>query len=293
MTEIAQPSARQTPEERQNSAKQLHQYLIDTFGIGKRRRRRIGVCNQKGGAGKTTTVVGIAAALARRGKRARIHDMDPQLASVTFWLPPQWDDVPEDRRYTMKHVMAGECTLDQATWPTTVPGLYIVPSDQTLTAWANGNPAGGEFALREAIEESTEEFDAELIDAAPSLGILTIAALTATEELLIPLRAAGLDFVAVGELTKTLAVVRKRLNDQLTVIGFILCGKLESKLVGQIHEQLRKDFPAAFTHEIRNTVRVGEAQFAQQPLHLYAPGCTADVDYQDLTTGLYGEERAA
>lgn len=258
-----------------------------------RKRHRDGTCNQKGGAGKTTTAVSLCAEQARRGKRVRLHDMDSQDGSATHWLSPQWNDATPDERYDISHVLAGRCTIDEASWPTVVPGLYIVPSFQTLTGWANSNPVGGESALRAAIDESEMEFDLEMVDCPPSLGLLTIASLTAVDRLLVPLRASGLDFAGVAELKRTLALVRKRLNPGLDVAAIVLCGKLESKLVGAVIDQLRKDFPQAFTEEIRNTVRMQEAPFQHVPIHMHAPGCTADEDYRNLAALLYGEEGAA
>lgn len=279
------------------------------------KRRAWGVCNQKGGAGKTTTVAGIGAELARGcpglpalpelpGRPAmpalparpptpvRMLDMDPQAGSLTHWFPPLWDHIEPERRYDMADVLSGDCTLDEATWPTSVPNLYIVPSWQTLTRWANSHPVAAESALRVALERSELDL-VDIIDCAPSLGLLTIAALATIDRLVVPLRASGLDLAGVAELNQTIDLVQERVNPDLEVVAVLLCGKLESKLTGLVYDQLREDYPTALAYQIRNTVRVQEAPVQHKALHEHAPDCTAVEDYRYVTSVLAGQGAAA
>lgn len=251
--------------------------------------RIFGVSNQKGGSGKTTTTVNLGAELAAHGARVRLIDMDPQLGSATHWLPPDFGDTDPRLRSDLKDVLLGMATLDQATWPTAIPGVFIVPSYHTLTQFEQARPIGAEHLLAQALDQA-EVFDATAIDCPPTLGLLTVAALAAIMEAIIACKPGSLDLVGVADLNATLALVRDRLNTMLTVAAVVMTMRQLTKFAGQIELQLMADYPHAVHQSIRHTVRAQEAPSVHLPLREYAPGATATIDYARLAWRLYHPE---
>jgi chromosome partitioning protein len=243
------------------------------------------ITNQKGGQGKTTTAVGLGAEWAAAGERVRVMDCDPQLASLTYWLLPQWDDVGPDRRFDMHHVLLGEATLDEATWPTVVPGLYIVPCFKTVSKFENERPPGADLVLRQALEEA-QPYDITLIDCPPNLGLLTVTAITSADDVIIPVLPGALDLAGVSDLNHTLNLVRRRLNPALTVTAIALRRMYRTGLHAAIEQQLRSDYPDAIHQVIRHATRAQEAPSVNRTLRDYAPTATVTADYQQFASRL-------
>jgi chromosome partitioning protein len=239
------------------------------------------VVNQKGGAGKTTTAVTLGAIWASWGLKVRLVDGDPQLGSATYWLPPQ-----EDARYDLRHVYFEECGIDQATALTTVDGLRLVPSYKTLAQVEYAALADANLRLRDALGESKMPTDITLIDCRPSLGVLTVSALTAADELLITLGASGMDVPGLIELHETRETVQKRLNPNLRVGAVVVCHDSHTKLSEQVRAQLDEDYPDALRWRIARSVRVEEAPFAHEPLTTFAPDIRPTRDYVGLAAHL-------
>jgi chromosome partitioning protein len=252
--------------------------------------RVIAVVNQKGGVGKTTTAVTLGAIWATWGLRVRLIDSDPQLGSATFWLPPQWPDGTPPR--DLRAVYFGEATLDQATAPTTVPGLYLVPSDKTLGQVEYANLPDANLAMRSELAESAEPFDVTLIDCRPSLGVLTVSALTAAREVLIPLGASGMDVPGLIELSETRETVRKRLNPDLRVVAVVVCHDSNTILSREIRARLDEDYPEALRWRIPRSVKVEEAPFAHEALTTFAPNIAPTREYTGLAARLLVEAAA-
>ena len=253
--------------------------------------RRYVCANQKGGQGKTTTSVGLGAEFAASGYRVRILDCDPQYASLTYWLPPQWDSAEPGDRYDMSHVLMNEATLDHATWPTAVPGLFIVPSYHTVNRFEALRPPGADLVLRQALDEA-QPYDVTLIDCPPNLGLLTVTAIASADDVIIPVLPGGLDIAGVSDLNQTLGIVRKRLNPALTVTA-VAHRRISSRsrLADAIERQLLADYPDAVHQVIRQSVRVAEAPTVNQTLRQYAPDAPATADYKALAKRL--DDRAA
>ncbi|WP_157982500.1 ParA family protein [Nocardiopsis sp. FIRDI 009] len=247
--------------------------------------RTIAVINQKGGQGKTTTTAEIATHLAQQGKRVRAMDADGQDGALSVPLAPQWHHTPPAERWELADVLLGKCTLDQATWPTIVPGLDIVPSSEAVKQFGRvASDPGREWTLHEAIEASDRDYyDADLIDCPPDLDEMTLAALVAADGLIIPVKVGGLDFKGVAQLNRTLAKVRKRLRPDQVTHAIVVTQRQPNALTDQVIDQLLEDFPDAYHAAVRATIRVGEAGFAEQPVLLYAPECTAAADYREIT----------
>lgn len=246
----------------------------------------VAVCNQKGGQGKTTTAVSLAAELAGRGARVRLIDADAQDGSATMWLPPQWDDVAREEQYDLVHALTGEVDLDAATWPTTVSGLDIVPSYTSLKRFEREQTPGRDIALQAAIAEAAD-YDVTLIDCPPNLDQITVTALVAASAVVIPVKAGGLDLEGIRELNKTLGLVRSRLRADQRTAAVVVTQKLNSALTEQVIELLATDYPDAVHAVIRHTVRVAEAPLAHQPLTVYAPEATATADYAAMAATVF------
>jgi chromosome partitioning protein len=251
------------------------------------------ITNQKGGQGKTTTTVELAAEFAASGRRVRMIDCDPQYAALTAWLPPQWESADQAARFDLSHVLAGTdpVPIDRATWPTSVPNLYIVPSFKTAVTFDRMSPPGADFAIREALEESDEPFDVTLIDCPPNLGQLTVSAITAADDVIIPVLPGALDLMGVSDLNQTLALVKKRLNPALTIAAVLLRRIRKTGYGTETERQLIMDYPQAIFQIVRHSVRAEEAPGEHKTILDYAPEATTAADYRELAYRL--DERKA
>ena len=188
---------------------------------------------------------------------------------------------------TLSHVLMGQATLDEATWPTSVPGVFIVPSFATLGQFELARPPGADVILRQAIDKATPA-TVTLADCPPNLGLLTVACITSADDVIIACKPGGLDLAGVSDLNQTLQLVQARLNPDLQVTAVVVCDKLPTAFGNAIEQQLLADYPDALHQGIRHTVRVGEAPTVHEPLTTYAPRATATRDYAALATALAG-----
>lgn len=248
----------------------------------------VAVVNQKGGAGKTTTATTIAAYLAAKGVPVTLIDADEQDGSVTEWLPPQWDGVSLEEQYDLQHVLQDEVGLDQALWPTSIEGLTIVPSFTGLSQFDTSDVPGKDGILQIAVEESQRKGKVVIIDCPPSLRQTTVTALVAASAVIIPAKPGGLDFKGMASLNKTLSGVRRRLRrDQRTAAVVNTMVNTNARLTDMVVSQLREDYPEALHASVGTTTKVGEAQFAQEPLNVYEPRGTVSRQYKEITEALF------
>src|SRR5438552_9383931 len=181
--------------------------------------RRIAIINQKGGVGKTTTAVNLAAALAQSGKRVCILDLDPQ-AHATTHLGIE----PDGQSPSMYEVLIDNAPVETVRRQVE-DNLSVVGSDINLAAAEVelAGVVGREVILRDLLEADEQTFDFILMDCAPSLGVLTLNALCAASEVFIPLQPHFLALHGLGKLLETTALVARRINPQLRVAGVVLC----------------------------------------------------------------------
>jgi chromosome partitioning protein len=248
--------------------------------------------NQKGGVGKTTTSVNLSAALARAGQKVCVIDMDPQgHASYHLGL-----EAAQGTR-TVYDVFAEHCTVDDAR-QLVAENLSIIPSNIDLAAVEVelATSPGREFILRDAMNHWKEQdrFDFVLIDCPPSLGVLTINALCAVTEVLIPLQPHFFALQGLSKLFETTALVNRRLNRDLRVTGVALClYESGTRLAADVTEDLRlflsssdPDAPwanaAIFKSRIRRNIKLAEAPSFGQAIFDYAATCPGARDYADL-----------
>ena len=239
----------------------------------------VSIANQKGGVGKTTTAINLGAALARSGRRVLLVDGDPQsnatsgLGLIPGDTPTLYDVLTEER-------IASACVLG-----TTEPRLMILPASRDL-AGAEVELAtipDRERRLREAISPLRSGFDYVLIDCAPSLGLLTLNALTAADRVLIPVQCEYLALEGLGHLADTIARVAERLNPALTVGGVLLTMfDSRTKLSQEVVAQVRAHFPQSYDTIIPRSVRLGEAPSFGRTIFQYAPASRGAEIYREL-----------
>jgi len=261
--------------------------------------RRIAVINQKGGVGKTTTAVNLAAALARQGRRVCVMDLDPQAHATTHLGLMPTGELPSMYDVLVRNVPLSEVRQ------TIAENLCIAGSDINLAAAEVelAGVVGREVILRDALSQDTEPFDFLLMDCAPSLGVLTLNALAAANEVFIPLQPHFLALHGFGKLLETTSLVARRINSQLKVTGILLClYESSTKLAHEVAENLRTyleknrggSVPWAgarlFETRIRRNVKLAEAPSFGQSIFAYAPNCPGAIDYTALAREVLGHQ---
>ena len=254
--------------------------------------RTIAVMNQKGGVGKTTTAVNLSAALADRGRRVLLVDLDPQgHASIHLGLEPG----PRDA--TVYSVFAGEKKFAAAK-RMVGPNLHVVPANIDLAAAEMElvDAPNRETVLRTELTAhvAADPFDYCLFDCPPSLGVLTINALVAADEVLIPLQPHFFALQGLSKLFETTALVARRLNRDLKVGGVALCmyesgTRLAADVTADLAEFLAESTPDApwadariFETRVRRNIKLAEAPSFGQPIFGYAKNCAGAQDYAAL-----------
>jgi chromosome partitioning protein len=191
----------------------------DLYILSETRPRVVAVVNQKGGVGKTTTAINLAAALAERGRHVLLIDLDPQ-ANSTSGLGVD----PARARLTVYQLLAGEACVDEVAMATSVPGLFLVPSQLALAGAEIelATMSEREHRLRRALEQLEGGFGHVLIDCPPSLGLLTVNALVAADHALITAEAQYFALQGVEQAIEVIEIARDSLNDELSLLGVLL-----------------------------------------------------------------------
>jgi chromosome partitioning protein len=247
----------------------------------------IAIANQKGGVGKTTTVINLGAALAEAGHRTLVVDLDPQ-ANATSGL-----GVDKGRNAdSVYEALIGQAELSAVVMSTAWERLDLVPSAIRL-AGAEIEMVGimaREQRLRRILESVKPNYEVILVDCAPSLGILTVNALTAAEGILIPIQCEYLALEALGQLTNTIALIRDNLNPRLRIFGILMTMfDARTNLAQQVVEQVRSHFPEeTFDAIIPRSVRLSEAPSYGQPIIQYDPTSRGAAAYRQLASELAG-----
>lgn len=251
--------------------------------------RAIAIVNQKGGTGKTTTTVSLGAALAERGRRVLLIDLDPQ-HSTTTWLA-----VEDVGKGVFDLFAEPEKTNPQSlVRPTATEYLYLLGASVWLVGAekALSNQPGAETILREKLGElDGARFDYVLLDCSPTLGVLTVNALTAVAEVLVPVECHVMGLQGLAQLLQTVEVVRKRLNPGLRIAGILAC-RLDNRTNHgpEIVAKLRSRFPQTFQTVIRENVRLAECPSMGEPITAYAPSSSGAEDYRALAEELLSQE---
>src|SRR5438874_11464069 len=260
--------------------------------------RRIAIINQEGGAGETTAAVNLAAALAQSGQRVCVLDLDPP-AHATTHLGIE----PDGKSSSMYDVLVNSRPLAEVRRQVG-DRLWIAGSDINLAAAEVelAGVVGREVILRDLLLQDKVGFDFVLMDCAPSLGVLTLNALSAANEVFIPLQPHFLALHGMGKLLETTAVVAKRINPALKVTGIVLClyesnTKLTQEVICDLQEYLDKSRGTAtpwakarvFATRIRRNIKLAECPSFGQSIFAYAPSCHGAEDYMALAQEILGE----
>jgi chromosome partitioning protein len=244
--------------------------------------RVLAIVNQKGGVGKTTTALNLAAGLGLAERQTLLIDLDPQGNATTGLGVEKTGLYP-----TIYHVLLGGESLDKAVRSTAIPSLGLVPSDIDLVGAEIELVSldHREARLREALEPVRDRFEYVLVDCPPSLGLLTVNALTAADRVLVPLQCEFYALEGLTQLLKTVKLVRERLNPSLQILGIVLTmfdGR--TSLGVQIRNEVKQYFPGQiFGTIIPRNVRLSEAPSHGRPVMLYDLRSTGSIAYLELT----------
>ena len=259
--------------------------------------RSLAVINQKGGVGKTTTAVNLAASLAEQGLRVCVIDLDPQAhASLHLGLSVVGGQV------SVYDVLCGEASLSDArVWVS--ENLAVVPANLDLAAaeMELAGEVGREVILSDKLEVDEEQFDFLILDCPPSLGVLTLNALTAVDEVFLPLQPHFLALHGLSKLLRTIEIVAKRLNPRLHLSGVVLCmyesgTRLAAEVTRDVGEFLDLQTQSQgiwagakfFETRIRRNIRLAEAPSFGQSIFQYAPSSNGAEDYRRLACEVQG-----
>jgi len=247
--------------------------------------RIIAIVNQKGGVGKTTTSINLAAALAMKGQRVLLVDMDPQGNASTGLGVPR-----SQREQTIYNVMTENLPVDDAIQPTRVSNLSVLPSHVDLSAaeMEIGQSEGRTRILRDALEASNAQFDYVMIDCPPSLNLLTINALAAARSVIVPLQCEFFALEGLSQLLQTVEMAKSSINPSLAIDGVMLTMyDRRNRLSSQVAEDVRKHLGrAVFKTIIPRNVRIAEAPSFGQSVINYAPNSKGAKAYLELAAEL-------
>ncbi len=252
--------------------------------------RYISVSNQKGGVGKTTTTINLATALAAVGKKVLVVDLDPQGNASTGLGVDR-----SNRMHGSYEILFDECDLDQAALPTKVPRLFVVPSSIHLSGAEIEliDVPKRESRLKTALAKSTTNYDYVLFDCPPSLNLLTLNALVASDGVLVPMQCEFFALEGLSHLMNTIERVRGAFNPSLSLQGIVLTMfDRRNRLSTQVADNVREHFgDAVYDTVIPRNVRISEAPSFGLPAIVYDMGCTGSQAYLRLAREVLKREK--
>lgn len=251
--------------------------------------RVIAICNAKGGVGKTTTAVNLSAYLASLGRRVLLIDLDPQ-ANASSALGSN----PLHTKESIYHGLLGEVEPQKLIRPSIVFNFHYVPSAQHLAGALIElvNLPDREYFLRNFVHQVRHDYDYIVIDLSPSLSLLTVNALTASDEILIPVQAEYYSLEGLGQLLETIELLKRNLNHKLEISGALITMYDEKEnLSREVEKNMREHFPhRVFDIVIPRSSALAEAPSFRKPIMLYRPDSPGALAYRRLAEEIVRQE---
>ncbi|MDD4939275.1 MAG: AAA family ATPase [Candidatus Omnitrophica bacterium] len=247
----------------------------------------ISICNQKGGTGKTTTAINLAAYLSLAGKKVLLMDLDPQ-ANATSGLGINKHNIKK----STYHILLEELDIKEALQKTELDNLWLAPSNLDLTGAEVElvGTLGREYRLKKSLERERENFDFVLVDSPPSLGLLTINALCAADSIIIPVQCEYYALEGLTQLSNTIKLVRDNLNPNLGIEGVILTmADFRTNLTKEVIQEARAHFKEkVYNTVIPRNIRLTEAPSFGKPVVLYDKESIGAQKYEQLCKEVLG-----
>lgn len=253
--------------------------------------KKIAIANQKGGVGKTTTAVNLAASLAEAGRKVLLIDTDPQ-GNATSGVGID----KEELENTVYEMIIGEASAKQCILPTQQENLYILPSSVNLAGaeieLLDDSIRNKEYVLRDQLDYVMDDYDYILIDCPPSLNILTINAMTTATGILVPIQCEFYALEGLSQLIYTISLVKERLNPSLKVDGVVFTmhdtrTNLSAQVVDTVKQNLTENI---YETMIPRNVRLAEAPSYGLPINLYDPRSAGAESYRSLAMEITAQE---